>query len=148
MRRGLAPDDLGDLFELPLSVVLSLTLPSGAIFSRPIWHRFVDGHFRFQFPDGDRKIALLERDPAATALLAENAFPYRGIEVRGVVRMTREGYHLLGAEICRRYVEAYDPGADIADYLSREAGVIAHLDPVVTTCWDYADDAMMPPTAR
>jgi hypothetical protein len=145
MRRGLTPADLGDLFELPLAVVLSMTLPTGAVLSRPIWHRFIDGQFRFQFPDGDRKIALLERDPSVTALLAENAFPYRGIEVRGRLRMTRVGYRELGADICRRYVEAYDPKAAVEDYLSPEPGVIALLEPTVTTCWDYADDAMMPP---
>ena len=147
MRRGLTPADLSDLFELPLAVVLSMTLPAGAILSRPIWHRFIDGKFRFQFPDGDRKIALFERDPSATALLAENAFPYRGIEVRGRVRMTRDGYHELAAEICRRYVEAYDPTTAVEDYLSPEPGVIAVLEPTVVTCWDYADDAMMPPPA-
>ena len=31
-------------------------------------------------------------------------------------------------------------------YLSDEPGVVAELEPEVTTCWDYADDAMMPPS--
>jgi hypothetical protein len=146
MRRGLAPSDLGDLFDQPRAAVISMTLPSGSVFSRPIWHRFVAGRFIFQCPAGDRKIAILEADPRATVVLAEDAHPYRAIEVRGRVRMTSEGYHDIGLGIIRPYVEAYDPTTDPSAYLSVEAGVVAELDPEVMTCWDYADDAMMPPT--
>lgn len=146
MRRGLAPEDLGDLFDEPRAAVISMSLPDGRIFSRPVWHRFVDGRFVFQFPAADRKIALLQADPRATVVLAEDAHPYRAIEVRGRVRMTREGYHEIGRRICLPYVEAFDPTADPSAYLSDEPGVIANLEPDVTTCWDYADDAMMPPS--
>ena len=109
MRRGLSPSDLGDLFDQPLAAVISLGLPDGRVFSRPVWHRFIDGQFVFQFPAGDRKIAMLERDPRATVILAENAYPYRAIEVRGRVRMTRDGYWQVGLAICRPYVDAFDP---------------------------------------
>jgi len=146
MRRGLKPADLGDLFEQPLTAVLSIGLPDGSVFSRPVWHAFLDGRFTFEFPAGDRKIAILERDPGATVLLAEDAHPYRAIEVRGRIRMSSERYHELGAAICRRYVDAWDPTSDVSAYLSDEPGMIGVLDPDVTTCWDYADDAMMPPT--
>jgi hypothetical protein len=145
MRRGLAPSDLGDLFDQPLAAVLSLSLPDGSIFSRPVWHRFIDGRFVFEFPAGDRKIAMLARDPRATVVLAEDAFPYRAIEVRGRIRMSSTRYHEIGAAICRPYVQAFDSTADVSAYLSTEPGMIAELDPEVTTCWDYADDAMMPP---
>ena len=145
MRRGLAPSDLGDMFEQPRAAVISMTLPDGRVFSRPIWHRFMAGQFVFQFPAGDRKISLLEADPRATVVLAEDAHPYRAIEVRGRVRMTREGYHDIGLGICRPYVEAFDPTTDVSAYLSAEPGVIAVLEAEVTTCWDYADDSMMPP---
>jgi hypothetical protein len=52
-------------------------------------------------PADDRKIAMLERDPRVTVILAENAYPYRSIEVRGRVRMTRDGYEEMGVAICR-----------------------------------------------
>ena len=146
MRRGLTPGDLGDLFDQPLAAVISLALPDGRVFSRPVWHRFVGGRFEFEFPAGDRKISMLERDSKATVVLAEDAFPYRAIEVRGRIRMTPDGYHETGAEICRRYVEAFDPDSSVSAYLSAEPGMIAELVPDVTTCWDYADDAMMPPS--
>jgi len=146
MRRGLTPSDLGDLFELPRTAVLSIGLPDGSVFSRPVWHRFTDGRFELQFPAGDRKIGLLERDPRATVVLAEDAFPYRAIEVRGRIRITSDRYHEIGAAICRRYVEAFDPASDVSAYLSVESGMIGVLEPVVMTCWDYADDfSMLPP---
>jgi Pyridoxamine 5'-phosphate oxidase len=145
VRRGLAPSDLGDLFDLPRAAVISMSLPDGRVFSRPIWHRFVAGRFVFQFPAGDRKIPLLEADPRATVVLAEDAHPYRAIEVRGRVRMAPDGYHRVALEICRPYVQAFDPTTDVSAYLSVDPGMIAELEPDVMTCWDYADDAMMPP---
>ena len=140
------PPELGDLFDQPRAAVISMSLPDGRIFSRPIWHRFVAGRFVFQFPAGDRKIRILEEDSRATLVLAEDAHPYRAIEVRGRVRLTRDGYHEMGLEICRRYVEAFDPSTDVSAYLSVDPGVIAVLEPDVVTCWDYADDALMPPS--
>ena len=146
MRRGLTPSDLGDLFDQPLAAVISLNLPDGRVFSRPVWHRFIDGRFVVQFPDGDRKIAMLEQDPRATVLLAENALPYRAIEVRGRVQLTRDRYQEAGLAIIERYVAAFDPTAEPITYLSAKPGVIATLEPEISNCWDYADDAMMPPT--
>ncbi|MGZ4651326.1 MAG: pyridoxamine 5'-phosphate oxidase family protein [Kineosporiaceae bacterium] len=144
VRRGLSPADLGDLFELPLVAVVSLAKPDGTTFSRPVWHRWEDGRFVIQLPAGDRKIAMLERDPRLTILLAENAFPYRAIEVRGRASLTTDGYRRRATEICRRYVEAYDPGTPVEAYVSVEDGVIVEIQPEVQSSWDYADDSMMP----
>jgi hypothetical protein len=146
MRRGLAPSDLGDLFDQPLAAVLSLGLPDGRVFSRPVWHRFIGGQFVLQFPAGDRKIAMVERDPRATVLLAENAYPYRAIEVRGRMRLTDGDYHEVAGAICQPYLDAYAPTADLAAYMSAEPGAIARLEPEITNCWDYADDTKMQPS--
>ncbi len=43
-----------------------------------------------------------------------------------------------GRAIVRRYVEAYDPGAALADYLL-DGGVIVRLEPDAIRAWDYAD---------
>jgi hypothetical protein len=59
--------------------------------------------------------------------------------------MNADRYHEIGASICQPYVDAFDPAAEVSAYLSDEPGMIAELDPDVTTCWDYADDAMRPP---
>jgi hypothetical protein len=144
MRRGLEPEALGDLFELPLAAVLSISKPDGTVFSRPVWHRWESGRFVVQFPAGDRKLEMLERDGRLTLLLAENAFPYRAIEVRGRARMSGERYRERAIEICRRYVEAYDPATPVESYVSDEPGRIVEIDADVTHCWDYADDNLMP----
>ena len=140
MRRGLEPSDLGDLVEQPLAAVLSIGLADGSIFSRPVWHRWIDGKFVLQFPAGDRKISMLGRDPRATVVLAENAYPYRAIEVRGRIAMSPDRYHEIGAAICRPYVEAFDPNTDVSAYMSAEPGMIGELEAAITNCWDYADD--------
>jgi Pyridoxamine 5'-phosphate oxidase len=144
MRRGLDPDALGDLFELPLAAVLSISKPDGTVFSRPVWHRWEFGRFLVQFPAGDRKVEMLERDDRLTLLLAENTFPYRAIEVRGRARMSNDRYRERAIHICRRYVEAYDPGTPVESYVSDEPGHIVEIDADVTHCWDYADSDLMP----
>lgn len=144
MRRGLSPVALGDLFELPLTAVLSIAQPDGTVFSRPVWHSWQTDRFVIQFPAGDRKIAMVERDGRVTVLLAENAFPYRAIEVRGRARMSEDRYRERAIEICRRYVEAYDPATPVESYVSATPGRIVEIEADITHCWDYADDAMMP----
>ena len=144
MRRGLSPDALGDLFDLPLAAVLSIGQPDGSVFSRPVWHSWQSDRFVIQFPAGDRKIAMVERDGRVTVLLAENAFPYRAIEVRGRARLSEDRYRERAIEICRRYVEAYDPETPVESYVSATPGRIVEIEADITHCWDYADDAMMP----
>jgi hypothetical protein len=138
MRRNLRPNELGDLFDRPLNAVLGLHRQSGSILLTPVWHLFRDGSFYVQVPGGDRKIAMLRRDPRCSILVAENEHPYRAIEVSGVARLSTADYPDLGPAIVRRYVETYDPGGMVSDYLL-EGGVIVRIDPTATRAWDYAD---------
>ena len=138
MRRNLQPGELGDLFDRPLNAVLGLHRRSGSILLTPVWHLFKLGSFYVQVPGGDRKIAMLERDPRCTILVAENEHPYRAIEASGTALMSTDDYADIGPEIVRRYVEAYDPGAQVADYLL-DGGIIVRIDPTATRAWDYAD---------
>src|SRR6266480_168486 len=114
MRRNLQPSDLGDLLDRPLNAVVGLHRPDGSILLTPVWHLFKQGSFYFQAPGGDRKITMLKLDPRCSILVAENEHPYRGIEVSGEGRTSTDDYPQLGAEIVRRYVEAYDPGGKVA----------------------------------
>ncbi|HEY6571187.1 MAG TPA: pyridoxamine 5'-phosphate oxidase family protein [Candidatus Limnocylindrales bacterium] len=140
MRRNLKPGDLGDLLDRPLNAILGLHRADGSILLTPVWHLFKDGSFYFQMPGGDRKIAMLERDPRCSMLVAENEHPYRGIEVQGVGRTSSEDYRSVGADIVRRYVEAHDPGAAPADYL-QDGGVVVLIEASSIRAWDYADAA-------
>lgn len=138
MRRNLQPSELGDLLDRPLNAVLALHRQDGSILLTPVWHLFKVGSFYFQVPGGDRKIALLQRDPRCSILIAENERPYRAIEVSGVARLSTDDYPDLGPDIVRRYVEAYDPEATVADYLL-DGGVVVRIEPTITRAWDYAD---------
>ena len=138
VRRNLQPSDLGDLLDRPLNAVLGLHRQDGSILLTPVWHLFRGSTFYVQFPGGDRKIAMLERDPRCTILVAENEQPYRGIEVRGEARTSTDDYATRGAEIIRRYVEAHDPGATVDDYLLA-GGVVVRIEPTSMRAWDYAD---------
>lgn len=138
MRRNLDPSELGDLLDRPLNAVLGLHRGNGSILLTPVWHLFRQGSFYFQVPGGDRKIALLERDPHCSILVAENDRPYRAIEASGAARMSSHDYQEVGPAIVRRYVEAYDPGATVEDYLL-DGGVVVRLDPTALRAWDYAD---------
>jgi len=138
VRRNLQPSDLGDLLDRPLNAVLGLHRQDGSILLTPVWHLFKNGSFYFQVPGGDRKIAMLERDPRCSILVAENERPYRAIEAKGQGWVTTDDYPDLGPEIVRRYVEAYDPAATVSDYLL-EGGVIVRIEPTTLRARDYAD---------
>lgn len=138
MRRNLRPEDLGDLLERPLNAIVGIHRADGSILLTPVWHLFRDGSFYFQIPGGDRKIRMLERDPRVSLIVAEDDQPYRAIEATGRARSSSDGYDEVGRAIVRRYVEAHDPGADVADYLL-EGGVIVQLEPDAIRAWDYAD---------
>jgi PPOX class probable F420-dependent enzyme len=140
MRRNLKPSDLGDLLDRPLNAVLGLHRRDGSILLTPVWHMFKDGNFYIQVPGGDRKIAMLTRDPRCSILVAENEHPYRAIEASGEGRLSTDHYRELGLEIVHRYVAAYEPTADAAGYLL-EGGVIVRIEPTSMRAWDYADAA-------
>lgn len=140
MRRNLRPEELGDLLDRPLNAVLGVHRQDGSILLTPVWHLFRDGSFYFQVPGGDRKIGMLMRDARCTILVAENEHPYRAIEVTGEARVSTEDYGDLGPEIVRRYVEAYDPGATLDDYLL-DGGVVVRIEAKKIRAWDYADTA-------
>jgi PPOX class probable F420-dependent enzyme len=140
MRRNLRPEDLGDLLDQPRNAIIGLHGSDGSILLTPVWFLFRDETFLFQVPGGDRKIAMLQRDPTISLLIAEDDRPYRGIEIKGVAHIGTQDYARDGLQIVRRYVEAFDPEADPADYLL-EGGAIVRIEPMTMRAWDYADAA-------
>jgi hypothetical protein len=128
-------DDLGELLERPLAATLGVYRRDGTMLLTPVWHRWRGGRFTFQ-------IAMLERDPRISLLIAENEFPYRAIEVTGTARLSRDRYAEIGAEINDRYIQAYDPDSTAAAYLG-EGGVVVEVDARTMRSWDYADDGFV-----
>jgi len=137
MRKGLTPEDLGDLLELPLLAVLATYRRNGTVLLSPVWHEWRDGGFQVMTASRDGKAGHLRRDPRASIVVCDDCPPYRGIEIRTTARLrmledgsvvSRIAARYLGQEAGERYAET---GGD--DLLIR-------LEPGELRAWDFADD--------
>ena len=136
MRKNLAPDDLGDLFELPLVAVLATYRTDGSVLLSPVWHRWREGGFDVVTAADDVKVRHLRRDPRASVVLYEHVRPYRGIELRTEARLLTDGAAEAVAPIAGRYLGA-EEGAAYAETASDDT--LIRLEPGVIRAWDFAD---------
>jgi PPOX class probable F420-dependent enzyme len=137
VRRGLEPDDLGDLLELPLVAVLATYRADGGVLLSPVWHQWHDGGFDVATAGSDVKVRHLRRDPRATILVYEHSPPYRGLELRTRPLLLTQGAPEIARQIAVRYLgeeagEAYAAGG------SDE--VVIRLEPGELRAWDFADE--------
>ena len=79
MRKGLTPEDLGDLLELPLLAVLATYRRNGTVLLSPVWHEWRDGGFTVATRSSDGKVKHMQRDPRASIVVCDDGPPYRGI---------------------------------------------------------------------
>ena len=77
MRKGLRPDELGDLLELPLLAVLATYRRDGSVLLSPVWHEWRDNGFNVVTGSTDVKAGHLRRDPRASIVVCEDGLPYR-----------------------------------------------------------------------
>ena len=139
MRRNLRPDQLGDLLELPLNAVLALRRPNGTVLQTPVWHRWTGTQFTFYIPAGDRKIEMLRHDPHISFIVADNAFPFRTMQVEGTARLQTHDFRARAHDIASRYVAAHDPASPVEDYIGKLDGVVIEVEADTVRAWDYAD---------
>lgn len=132
MRRGLKPEDLGDLFEMTLSCTLATYRRSGEVLLSPVWFHWDGEAFNIAIGRNDFKHRHLLRDRRASVLLYEHEMPLRGIEVRGTGALFEDGVHELRRSIWRRYVGVEPPGRDEGEIGVRVEGTVR--------AWDYADE--------
>jgi len=136
MRKGLTPDELGDLLEQPRVAVLATYRRDGTVLLSPVWHEWRDNGFNVVTLSDDVKAGHLRRDPRASIVVYEDDPPNRGIEVRttaclspledrSVVRRIATRY--LGQEEGERYAAA---GGD---------DLLVRLEPGRLRAWDFAD---------
>jgi len=139
MRRHLRPEDLGDLLIQPRTAVLATRRADDTILLSPVWYEWHDGGFTVVTGRTDIKVRHLRRDPRASMVVAEDAPPYRGLEVRGIARLlagsdlavlTRIAARYLGPERGAAYAREHTP-ADLA---------LIRLEPGVLRAWDFADE--------
>jgi PPOX class probable F420-dependent enzyme len=136
MRKGLQPDDLGDLLELPLLAVLATYRREGTVLLSPVWHEWRENGFNVVTMSTDGKAGHLRRDPRASIVVCEDGPPNRGLELRTIAQLhpledrsivRRIASRYLGSEGGERYAETADD-----DLLIR-------LEPGELRGWDFAD---------
>ena len=139
MRRNLRPEELGDLLQLPLNAVIALFRRDGSVLQTPVWHEWTGTTFRFYIPAGDRKIAMLSRDPRISLVVADSAYPFRTMQVEGHANVTTDGFRHVARGIAGRYVAAHDPTTTVEEYIGPQDGVVVEILPSTLRAWDYAD---------
>lgn len=136
MRRNLKPEELGDLLDTATLAVLATRHADGSVMLSPVWHEWSEQAFHVAVPEGDVKLAQVQRDPRVSIVVAENALPYRGIEVRGTATATTAPYAATMRRLAGRY---FGPVPDEL-YPDSVAGVVLRIDAERTRAWDFADD--------
>ena len=136
MRKGLKPDDLGDLLELPHVAVLATYRRDGTVLLSPVWHEWVDDGFNVVTGSGDVKAAHLRRDPRASIVVCDDSPPYRGLEVRARGRLIALEDPSIVRRISTRYL-----GSEAGERYAETSGddLLIRLEPGELRAWDFAD---------
>jgi PPOX class probable F420-dependent enzyme len=141
VRKGLSVAALGDLLERPFNATLATYRRDGSVLLSPVWHEWHDGGFSIITGADDVKLRHIERRRSAVAVVSDNDFPFRGIEVSAEPTIARDAeFGLLTlSRIARRYLGETRGRA----YAERESHgmVVIRLVPGELRTWDFADDA-------
>lgn len=97
------PDQVRRLLDATTFAVLSTSNRDGSPQSSVIWVKRDGDEVLFSTILGRRKTRNMERDPRVSLCAYDPADPYRYFEVRGEVRMTREGGPELIQELSLKY---------------------------------------------
>jgi PPOX class probable F420-dependent enzyme len=138
MRKGLTPDDLGDLLELSRVAVLATYRRDGTVLLSPVWHEWRDNGFNVVTGSTDIKATHLRRDPRASVVVCEDGLPYRGLELRTTARLSEPEDRTIVRRIAIRYLGP-EAGAQYAE--SAGDDLLVRLEAGELRAWDFADDS-------
>ena len=141
MRKALSVEQLGDLLEQPFNATLATYRRDGSVLLSPVWHEWRDGGFNIATGADDIKARHIERQGRASAVVSDNEFPFRGIEVSGAPRLIRDPE--LGRETMSRIARRYlgdEAGAQYSTNLG-DGLIVIRLEPGNLRTWDFADEA-------
>jgi PPOX class probable F420-dependent enzyme len=143
VRKGLSVEELGDLLERPFNATLATYRRDGTVLLSPVWHEWRDGGFSIITAVNDVKLRHIERQRRAVAVVSDNDFPFRGIEVSAEPTIVHDPQ--FGRETLSRIALRYLGEARAGRYLSHsnEDMVVIRLVPGDLRTWDFADDAAM-----
>jgi PPOX class probable F420-dependent enzyme len=136
VRKGLTPDDLGDLLELPLLAVLATYRRDGTVLLSPVWHEWRDNGFSVVTGSRDGKARHLQQDPRASIVVCEDPPPNRGLELRANARLSVLEDRSIVRRIATRYL-----GPDEGERYAEISGddLLIRLEPGELRGWDFAD---------
>jgi PPOX class probable F420-dependent enzyme len=137
MRTGLAVADLDGLLDEPLVAVLATNRRDGSVLLSPVWHEWWDGGFNVWTDADGVKARALRRDPRASIVVAESAFPMRAVEVRTEATLIEDGAEEAAIRIAARYIDAEKGRAYVE---STDGVVLVRLTPGELRAWDYRDE--------
>jgi PPOX class probable F420-dependent enzyme len=140
VRRGLSVDELGDLLEQPLNATLATYRRDGSVLLSPVWHEWSDGGFSIITGANDVKLRHIEHQGRAVAVVSDNVFPFRGIEVSGTPTVVRDAE--FGRDTLHRIAIRYLGETRARAYLaSSDTGmVVIRLVPGRLRTWDFFDE--------
>jgi len=137
VRKGLKPDELGDLLEQPRVAVLATYRRDGSVLLSPVWHEWRDNGFNVITGSRNVKAVHLRRDPHASIVVCEDGPPYRGIELRATARLSSLEDRTIIRRIATRYLGP-EAGAQYAETGGED--LLIRLEPGEVRAWDFADD--------
>jgi PPOX class probable F420-dependent enzyme len=137
VRKGLAPDELGELLELPRVAVLATYRRDGTVLLSPVWHEWRDTGFNVVTGARDVKARHLRRDPRASIVVCDDGPPYRGLELRASARLSTPEDQSILRRIATRYL-----GPEAGERYAETSGdgLLIRLEPGEVRAWDFADD--------
>jgi PPOX class probable F420-dependent enzyme len=132
---------LGDLLERPLNATLATYRRDGTVLLSPVWHEWRDGGFNIATGAEDVKARHIERQERAVAVVSDNEFPFRGIELSCAPTLVRDPE--IGRQVMGRIARRYLGEKRSAQYLTQlgDGLIVIRMMPGVLRTWDFADDA-------
>jgi PPOX class probable F420-dependent enzyme len=120
--------------------VMATTRQDGTPLLSPVWYEYADGVFWVVINQGDAKDRHLRRRPWLTLVIAEQAFPYRGVEAAGKAALSDDG----GLEATTRMAHRYLTREAARSYLAKTTDIpvrLVQLRPERIRAWDFLDFA-------
>ncbi len=138
MHRDIPIDDLRAFLDRPITSVLATHRPDGSMLLSPVWHEWRDGGFHVVTLEDGAKVRDIRRDPRVSLVVAEQTYPWTGVELRCEATILTEDVEESARRINVRY-EGDERGEDFTQE-TVPASVILRLEPGELRTWDYADD--------
>ena len=104
----------------------------------PVWWEWRDGGFNVWAEGWDNgKIKHIVRDPRVSFVVANQAWPYKGLEIRTEATVSTNDFY----GVLRRTAQRYSGDEEAERMVSTYAeGVVIRMEPGTVRGWAYEDD--------